>query len=126
VIAYVVHPDRFVHTSGVEVHGEWWWSPDRPAEVHLVVDSVEWVIGRDLLAEGVLGPTGKGDVRFWPWLSSLWVHLSSPHGEALLRGSLRVAEDFLERTWLACPPRVESARVRAALDAFLAEVGAQR
>jgi len=54
------------------------------------------------------------------------VRLSSPHGEVLLQGSLRVAEDFLARTWVACPRWVESARVKAALDAFLAEVGAQR
>jgi len=122
--ARVVRSDLFVHADG-EFHGQWWWSSDRPAEVHLVVDSVEWVIGRDLLSRGVRGRVGEGDVQLCPSRPGLWVRLSSPHGEVLLQGSLRVAEDFLARTWVACPRWVESARVDAALDAFLTEVGAR-
>jgi len=121
----VARTDLFA-LADVDFHGGWWWSSDRPAEVHLLVDSVEWVIGRDLLSRGVRGRVGEGDVQLCPSSPGLWVRLSSPHGEVLLWGSLRVAEDFLARTWRACPRWVESARVSAALDAFLMDVEAQR
>ena len=124
-VVLVARTDLFVHADG-EFHGQWWWSSDRPAEVHLVVDSVEWVIGRDLLSWGVRGRVGEGDVQLCPSKPGLWVRLSSPHGEVLLQGSLRRAEDFLARTWKACPRRVESAALDAALDAFLTEVEVQR
>jgi len=120
----VARTDLFVHADG-GFHGQWWWSSDRPAEVHLVVDSVEWVIGRDLLSRGVRGRVGEGDVQLCPSKPGLWVRLSSPHGEVLLQGSLRVAEGFLDTTWVACPRWVESERVDAALDAFLTDVGAR-
>jgi len=126
VTASVFRSDRFVHATGDSVRAEWWWTPEAPAEVRLAVGSVEWVFGRDLLTDGLREPSGEGDVQLVPGAAALWVHLSSPHGTALLRGSLQVAEDFLERTWLACPPWMESARVKAALDAFLTDVGAQR
>jgi hypothetical protein len=126
VTAQVVCPDRFINASGGAVHGEWWWTPEFPAEVRLAVGPVEWVIGRDLLTAGLEGPAGEGDVQLVPGAAALWVDLLSPHGTVLLRGSLRRAEDFLARTWKACPRRVESAALDAALDAFLTEVEVQR
>src|SRR2546423_6748239 len=47
---------------------------------------VEWVFGRDLLAEGLLGEAGDGDVRVRPRRSNptcVELELTSPSGHAL-------------------------------------------
>ena len=64
---------------------------------------VRWVFSRDLLAQGLYGPIGDGDVHVWPCLDPagravVIVELSSPDGEALLQASSAEVSDFLART----------------------------
>lgn len=65
----------------------------RAAEVR-----TEWVFGRDLLAEGLAGPAGLGDVRFSPAGVGVAIELRSPDGRCTLTAPLDVLADFLART----------------------------
>ncbi|MFF3732312.1 SsgA family sporulation/cell division regulator [Streptomyces sp. NPDC002476] len=60
-------------------------------------EPVTWTSARDLLADGVLRPTGGGDIRFWPCGAGhrmvLDLALSSPAGRARLAAPLRVVAD---------------------------------
>jgi hypothetical protein len=62
---------------------------------------VTWLVGRDLLASGVAGPAGLGDVSVLPDLHSS-AHrelvLSSPSGRRSFRFPVSVLVAFLERT----------------------------
>ncbi|WP_116051918.1 SsgA family sporulation/cell division regulator [Amycolatopsis palatopharyngis] len=93
-----------------------------PLEVHLWFLGVDkpWVLCRDLLAEGLLVPSGDGDVFIEPVLSGLWVdiHLSSPQGEATLRFNRDDLLDALDATWQV----VERGHERIDFDAELASI----
>jgi hypothetical protein len=84
-------------------------------------DPVEWVLARDLLAAGLRGSEGIGDVRAWPSAAScdpaaagagegaaagreiLNIAMSSPFGQAQFEASARAVEEFLQRTYLVVP-----------------------
>jgi hypothetical protein len=44
--------------------------------------AVQWVMSRDLLREGVVMPTGLGDIRVYPVADTLYMELASPSGRA--------------------------------------------
>jgi hypothetical protein len=79
-------------------------------------EPVEWTFGRELLAMGVAGPAGLGDVKAWPSPDSvtglrglvLNVELSSPYGEAHFEVSAREVSDFLRCTYRVVPQGRES------------------
>lgn len=86
------------------------WFPADPIAVRaeffnpLNGDSVEWFISRDLLAAGMLTPTGCGDVRVLPPVGGmLRIVLDSPSGHADFSADADLIGDFLTRTYLACP-----------------------
>lgn len=70
---------------------------------------VEWSFSRELLARGIEGPDGLGDVRVWPSADSvsgmrgtvLNLQLSSPYGEAQFEVPVREVESFLRRAYRA-------------------------
>ena len=79
-------------------------------------EPVEWILARDLLAAGLKGSEGLGDVRAWPSAAScdpdimamgggaagpaiLNIAMSSPFGQAQFEVSARAIEDFLQRTY---------------------------
>jgi len=75
-------------------------------------DPVEWIFGRELLADGMTTPEGEGDVRIWPSspavgpdgqvrgpLSVLNIKLSSPFGEAHFEAPSEAIASFLDRTY---------------------------
>lgn len=71
---------------------------------HVGMDEpVEWIFARDLLAVGLEGPAGEGDVQVWPggdhnreWLN---LALSSPFGEAHFEAPRSATAEFLKRTF---------------------------
>lgn len=90
------------------------WDPDRPRRVTLCAATVEWTFGIQLLADGLTGPAGVGDVFICPDL----LHNGEPRHEIVLdpgrhRCSLRVRTENLEafadaldeRITQATPPR---------------------
>lgn len=70
-------------------------------------ESISWVLGRDLLSEGLLAACGEGDVRVWPTVDErravVVLQLSSPDGSALLIADADSLERFLRRTYAAVP-----------------------
>jgi Streptomyces sporulation and cell division protein, SsgA len=88
-------------------------------------EPVEWIFARDLLAVGLEGPAGEGDVQVWPadedGREVLNIALSSPFGEAHFETSRSSTAAFLGRTYEVIAPGHESdyVDVDAELDELL-------
>src|SRR5690348_5715565 len=85
---------RYEPTDPYVVRATFFTDTDEPAE---------WVLGRDLLADGLRRSAGCGDIRIWPAVGrgdqAMYLVLRSPAGTALLE--IPVQEDvrtFLENT----------------------------
>jgi hypothetical protein len=85
-----------------------YYSADDPYAVRMAFhvgmeDPVEWIFARDLLAAGLEGPAGEGDVQVWPsddrGSEVLNIALSSPFGEAHFEAPREVTAEFLKRTY---------------------------
>jgi hypothetical protein len=90
----------------IPVRGLLRWTSTDPHTVALVFrpgagSEVTWLVGRDLLAAGVAGPAGLGDVSILPDLHSS-AHrelvLSSPSGRRAFRFPVAALVAFLDRT----------------------------
>lgn len=75
----------------------------------------EWVLGRDLLADGLKGSAGCGDVRVWPAVGrgdqAMYIVLGSPSGTALLEVPVQDVKAFLENTEALVPRGTESGHI---------------
>ncbi|MGL4173470.1 MAG: SsgA family sporulation/cell division regulator [Actinomycetota bacterium] len=97
------------------------------ATFHAGTDAISWVLGRDLLADGLLVERGEGDVRVWPAVEDdqqmVMLELSSPDGRAVLAASAGELEAFLARTYDVVPLGYEGDHidVDGAIDRFLAD-----
>ena len=79
---------------------------------HVGLDEpVEWIFARELLAKGIEGREGLGDVVVWPSAVSadgeadnvLNIELSSPFGQAHFEAPIKEISDFLKRTYAIVP-----------------------
>lgn len=93
---------------------------DQPYEVAaLFRDDNRWVFARDLLAEGLTGPCGDGDVRIAPILrDEILLYLSSDDGSVSLYLPRAHVERFLGATFALVP----AGREEMDFDAELAEL----
>lgn len=72
-------------------------------------EAICWVLGRDVLSEGLHGETGVGDVRVWPAAltggdpSMVMIELRSPDGQAQLAVDAADLDAFLLRTFGSVP-----------------------
>ena len=71
---------------------------------HVGMDEpVEWIFASNLLAVGLEGPAGEGDVQVWPGEDHgeqvLNIALSSPFGEAHFEAPRSATAEFLNRTY---------------------------
>ncbi len=70
-------------------------------------EPVEWIFARELLATGLEGPAGEGDVQAWPddcdGADVLNLALSSPFGEAHFEAPLSATAGFLRSTYDIIP-----------------------
>ncbi len=88
-------------------------------------EPVEWIFARDLLAVGLEGPAGEGDVQVWPAYEDgrevLNIALSSPFGEAHFETARSSTAAFLARTYEVIAPGHETdyVDVDAELDELL-------
>ncbi|MFE7112392.1 SsgA family sporulation/cell division regulator [Streptomyces sp. NPDC057575] len=91
----------------------------------LVRGPVPWVISRELLARGMLAPSGEGDVRVRPTGTGpdalLHVLLNSPGGSAHLVAPLPALKHWLLRTYQLVPAaqEAEALDLDGHLDRFL-------
>ncbi|MDX2591498.1 MULTISPECIES: SsgA family sporulation/cell division regulator [Streptomyces] len=90
---YVVHADFFVDCD----------------------ETVEWVLGRDLLADGLKGCAGHADVRIWSAAGrgdqSVYIALGSSAGTALLEAPVQEIRSFLRETEALVPRGTESGHI---------------
>jgi Streptomyces sporulation and cell division protein, SsgA len=84
------------------------YSADDPFAIRMAFhvgadEPVEWIFARELLAAGLQGPAGEGDVQVWPsddaGLEVLNLALSSPFGEAHFEAPRLATAEFLHRTY---------------------------
>lgn len=69
--------------------------------------TVEWVLSRELLRDGVVTAAGLGDIRFFPGDDGLLVELRSHQGRAFLHGALEPFTDFVAQTYALVPAGAE-------------------
>src|SRR3954470_21436913 len=76
-------------------------------------EAISWVLGRDLLGEGLTRPSGEGDVQLGPAAAGddgtpvVMLQLSSPDGRALLAAPAEDVRAFLEQTYIVVEPGSE-------------------
>jgi len=106
-------------TSGapVRVGADLVYDPADPFAVRVCLrtdgsPAVQWVVSRDLLADGLSTPAGDGDVGVWPSVAGgapvVCLSLSSPDGQALLFGAHGEVSEFVQRTFDEVPSGHES------------------
>ncbi|WP_432040856.1 SsgA family sporulation/cell division regulator [Streptomyces chartreusis] len=109
----VVAPERVIPVSVHLSYHSW-----DPYSVHASFSveeraAVNWVFARDLLAEGMVRPSGLGDVRIRPGSAGqsglVFLELSSPDGRALLTVPVGVVAPWLGRTYHLVPAGFEAA-----------------
>ncbi|MEU2165057.1 SsgA family sporulation/cell division regulator [Streptomyces chengbuensis] len=90
-------------------------------------EAVEWIIGRDLLIDGLEGPVGEGDVRIWPAgerdRGAVYIVLKPPDGAALLEATAQDIRGFLHETEALVPRGSESDHIDS--DALLRHLFAE-
>jgi hypothetical protein len=72
--------------------------------------TVRWMFSRDLLADGLLAPTGNGDVTVSPAKDTAMVvfELNAPDGSAVLEAPAQDLAAFLNHTYELVPVGTES------------------
>lgn len=87
-----------------------------PAAVTIRFDSggetsIEWLVSRDLLLDGLTAMTGVGDVVIWPGprlsAETCNMRLTSPTGQAVFELSASHVRAFLDRTFDLVPRELE-------------------
>lgn len=116
-------------TGSEPLDGELLFDPSDPYAVEMRLGarsgSVVWTFARELLADGLYGAVGDGDVQVWPCLGDageavIIIELSSPDGLALLQAPSRSVQDFVSRTLEAVPLGQESEHL--ALDTLVSQL----
>jgi hypothetical protein len=74
--------------------------------------AVTWVLSRELLSQGLLRPTGEGDVRVWPPCPrhggrGLHIQLVGRSGIALLYADIRHVRSWIAETYALVPAEAE-------------------
>jgi len=109
----LVVPDH----GSVALMASLYYSADDPFAIRIVFqvgtdEAVEWIFARDLLAVGMEGPAGAGDVQVWPadehGHELLNIALSSPCGEAHFEARRSSVAAFLNRTYEVIAPGHEA------------------
>jgi hypothetical protein len=97
---------RYEPTDPYVVRATFFTDTDEPAE---------WVLGRDLLADGLRGSAGCGDIRIWPAVGrgdqAMYLVLRSPAGTALLEVPVQDVRTFLVNTEALVPRGTESEHI---------------
>ncbi|MEC4017505.1 SsgA family sporulation/cell division regulator [Streptomyces sp. H27-D2] len=92
-----------------------------PAEVSLDGSEVEWTFARELLAAGLHGPAGDGDVQVWPCgLDSTVLEFHTDEGLAMVQVGTEDLRRFLRKAYAAVPADSERRVIRAAMDRDIA------
>ncbi|WP_431041389.1 SsgA family sporulation/cell division regulator [Streptomyces sp. P1-3] len=89
---------RYTRTDPFAVHVGF------PPAASLDGSEVQWTFGRELLAAGLRGPAGNGDVHVWPCDEERTIlEFHAPEGIALVQFHTADLRRFLERTYDVVP-----------------------
>ncbi|MGZ4594870.1 MAG: SsgA family sporulation/cell division regulator [Actinomycetes bacterium] len=126
---HLAGPDLGSLAVPVVVH----YDADDPYAVHATFRTgdaagVTWVFDRGMLADGLHGPSGEGDVHIVPTADTeigtdvVVIALMTDEATAIFQAEARPLGDFLADTYLLCPHGAESAflDVDGAIEALLA------
>ncbi|CAM4109364.1 SsgA family sporulation/cell division regulator [Kibdelosporangium persicum] len=72
--------------------------------------AVQWILSRDLLADGLIVRTGDGDVRMWPDKKDnelVVIEFVTPKGQARFEAHAQDIADFLDTTYEVVLPGAE-------------------
>jgi hypothetical protein len=72
--------------------------------------AVQWILSRDLLADGLIVRTGDGDVRMWPNPENeelVMIEFVTPKGQARFEAHSQDLADFLDTTYEVVLPGAE-------------------
>lgn len=99
-----VRPDGSVEPMNVDLH----YRSDDPHAVtmrfHARDQESVWLVGRELLADGILSPAGLGDVRLRPGDGDvLFLELFTEDSHAVFQLSATELQRFLDSTYAAVP-----------------------
>ncbi|WP_330276983.1 SsgA family sporulation/cell division regulator [Lentzea sp. NBC_00516] len=99
-----VRPDGSVEPMNVDLH----YRSDDPHAVtmrfHARDQESVWLVGRELLADGILSPAGLGDVRLRPGDGDvLFLELLTEDSHAVFQLSATELQRFLDSTYAAVP-----------------------
>lgn len=77
-------------------------------------ESVDWLVGRNLLHLGTSGPVGRGDVRVYPSIDDggravIMLDLHSPDGRLVAQVETAEVQAFLTQTFAIVPSGTEAA-----------------
>jgi hypothetical protein len=121
-----VRQDMFAVLHGQETPllTRWSYRSDDPYAVMMSISRpsgrwIDWLLSRDLLIEGLVGPAGIGDVRLMPFSDEfgddrfdvLEVRIGDDEGSASLEFDRDLIERFLEATFDIVPAGAESAMI---------------
>lgn len=101
-----VRPDGSVEPMNVDLH----YRSDDPHAVtmrfHARDQESVWLVGRELLADGILSPAGLGDVRLRPGDGDvLFLELLTEDSHAVFQLSATELQRFLDSTYAAVAGR---------------------
>ncbi|MFC0547931.1 SsgA family sporulation/cell division regulator [Kutzneria chonburiensis] len=79
------------------------------ATFHHGQGDIDWIFARDLLADGLLAPTGDGDLHVNPVVDSdtVLLVLTTPDGAAVMETSAEELAAFLDLSYEQVPPGTE-------------------
>ncbi|WP_010315108.1 SsgA family sporulation/cell division regulator [Saccharopolyspora spinosa] len=108
MIFNLVAPAGVIAPVGVELR----YDSRNPYEISMKLNvgtdgQVDWVIARDLLADGLIAEAGEGDVRIRPRLDAsgvVVIELSSPSGQASFEVDADQLVDFVNDTYDVVAP----------------------
>ncbi|WP_052442641.1 SsgA family sporulation/cell division regulator [Streptacidiphilus neutrinimicus] len=81
----------------------WQVAIDFPREAVTDRRPARWVVGRELLLDGLAAPCGEGDVRVWPQGRSTVLELRTRTGSAVLTVRAAALREFLNDTYALVP-----------------------
>ncbi|WP_101377393.1 SsgA family sporulation/cell division regulator [Saccharopolyspora spinosa] len=108
MIFNLVAPAGVIAPVGVELR----YDSRNPYEISMKLNvgtdgQVDWVIARDLLADGLIAEAGEGDVRIGPrrgFPGLVVIEMSSPSGQASFEVNADQLADFLNDTYDVVEP----------------------
>jgi hypothetical protein len=89
-------------------------------------DRVRWLVGRDLLLQGLTDPAGDGDISLWPSVddegrAAVVIELRSPQGRLVAQLLTNDLHRFLTRTLAAVPLGSEVVDVDSMIESLLGD-----